>query len=137
MRDAMDGRCGAGLVAVGRQLAAWRRAHGGRGRRLPEAIWGAAVRLARQADPGAVARALRLNPETLARRLAWAGSGASPQREAGPAFVEVTPIPPSIAPGGCQVEVVAADGSRVSIQLGDPARVDLVALAGGLLRALR
>jgi hypothetical protein len=51
--------------------------------------------------------------------------------------VEVTPIPPSIAPGGCQVEVVAADGSRVSIQLGDPARVDLVALAGGLLRALR
>jgi len=137
MRRWSGGGSDAGLAAVVRRLAAWRRAHGGRGRRLPEAVWDDAVRLAREGELSAVARALRLRPEALARRVRSAGRG--PAREAPPTFVEVSHLPacrPSDG-GGCQVELVAPDGARVTVQLRDPTAVDLVALAGGLLRAVR
>jgi len=137
MRDRVDGGFGSGLAALGRRLAAWRRAHGGRGRRLPEEIWDDAVRLAREGDLGAVARALRLRPEALARRVRSTGGGPATRREARPSFVEVRPLPVSGPAGACQVELIAADGARVRVQLHDPAAVDLVALAGGLLRAAR
>ena len=79
MRDRFDGS-GADLSEVRRQLRAWRDVHGGRGRRLPDGVWDAAVRLAREGDPGAVARGLRLNAESLSRRMA---AGSSRKSEGG------------------------------------------------------
>jgi len=137
MSDRVNGGFGSGLAVLGRRLAAWRRAHGGRGRRLPEELWDDAVRLAREGDLDAVARALRLRPEALVRRVRSTGGLPATGREARPSFVEVRPLPVSEPAGACQIELVAADGARVKVQLHDPAGVDLVALASGLLRAAR
>lgn len=134
MRDRVGGSL-AGLTEVRQQLRIWREAHGGRGRRLPEEIWDAAVQLAREQGPGVVTRALRLNPDSLSRRIAAGGQRrAIPRRSV---FVEVAPIAPGLPSSGCRVELSAPDGSRVAIHLADPGSVDLVALAGGLLRAGR
>lgn len=126
-----------GLAELRRRLARWRKMHGGRGRRLPEDVWESAVRLARGRDPDTVARALRLNPESLLRRLALAGDGEAGSRRGPAAFVELAPVAEAAVSGGCRVELSGADGSRVSIHIADPRSVDLVALAGGLLRAGR
>jgi hypothetical protein len=82
-----------------------------------------------------VARALRLNPDSLSRRIAAGGRRrAIPHRSV---FVEVAPMSPGPSASGCRVELSGADGTRVAIHLADPGSVDLVALAGGLLRAGR
>jgi hypothetical protein len=128
---------GSDLAEVGRELSAWRSVHGGPGRRLPSEIWDAVVRLATVGDPGPVARALRLNPDSLARRMASGNSRRTGVRARRPEFVELKAVPQPPVQGGCRVEVTAADGSRLSIHLSDPASVDLVALAGGLLRGGR
>jgi hypothetical protein len=135
MRERFDAAC-AELWDVQRRLAEWRRVRGGRGRRLPEALWDAAVVLARRGEAGVVARALRLNPESLSRRLAGSSEfGAGDRRGVRSAFVEVSPT--TASGGRCRVEVSAPDGRRVSIEFADATAVDLVALAGGLLGAGR
>lgn len=104
---------------------------------MPEGVWAAAVRLARIGDPGDVARALGLNPESLSRRMAAGGERRPPARPRRSGFVEVSPVAEPAMRGGCRVELSDADGSRVSIHFDDPRSVDLVALAGALLRAGR
>jgi len=136
MRDRFDGS-GADLSEVRRQLRAWRDVHGGRGRRLPDGVWDAAVRLAREGDPGAVARGLRLNAESLSRRMAAGGDAGPAARPRRPAFVEVAPVAEPALGGGCRVDLSGADGVRISIHFADVRRVDLAALAGGLMRAGR
>lgn len=119
------------LSELRRRLSVWRRKQGGRGRRLPEDLWGEAVRLGREGDPRAVARALRLNPDSLSRRMAPAtGSRAA-------AFVEVAAVAEPLAGGACRVEWSSTGGSRISFHFADPRGVDLIGLATGLLRAGR
>jgi transposase-like protein len=136
MRDRIGGPR-ADLNEVRRQLSAWRAVYGGRGRRLPEEVWAAAVRLARNGDAGVVARALRLNPKSLWSRMAGVRRRRSPGRPPRPAFVELSPRAETAPARGCRVELSSAKGSRISIQFADATRVDLVALAGGLLGAGR
>jgi len=136
MRDRFGG-AGADLSEVRRRLGAWREVHGGRGRRLPDEVWDAAVRLAGEGNPGTVARALRLNAEILSRRMAAGGGARTAARARRSAFVEVAPAAEPVAGGGCRVDLSGADGSRISIHIADPRSVDLVALAGGLVRAGR
>jgi len=57
------------LTQLQRQLSAWRRKQSGR-TGLPEAVWSAAVDLARTQGPSLVARALRLDYYKLRQRLA-------------------------------------------------------------------
>ncbi len=51
------------------QFAQWREQHGGRGKRIPEDLWSAAVAVARVDGVDRTARALRLDQRLLARRL--------------------------------------------------------------------
>jgi hypothetical protein len=66
--------------------------------------------------------------------LSGKSAAARPRR---PAFVEVAPVAAATAGGGCRVEIAGAGGSRLSIHFADLRGIDLVALAGGLLRAGR
>jgi hypothetical protein len=81
---------GQGLSEIQGRLARWRRQHGGRGRRIPEALWEQAVAVARVEGVPATARALRIPDERLERRVSGQGSGGrSPRAEAALAFVEI------------------------------------------------
>ena len=137
MGQRLNGGLGGGVSEVRRRLGAWRAVHGGRGKRLPEELWDAAVGLAASGDPGVVARALRLNPQSLSRRLTDHRGGLHSGRVRRSVFVEVTPAAEPGTGGGCRVEVSSPGGARVAIHLADPGSVDLVTLAAGLLRAGR
>ena len=65
------------LGALRERVAAWRKQGGGRGSRIPEALWDEAVRVARDAGLYATARAARFNYERLKARSGKAdGRGA-------------------------------------------------------------
>jgi len=57
-------------ASLSARLSRGRRSLGGRGRRVPAWVWDAAVDLARIEGVGAVARRLRLDPDSLGGRLA-------------------------------------------------------------------
>jgi hypothetical protein len=76
------------LVALCGQLAQWRKhGGGGRGKRIPEAVWQQAAAVARVEGVLATARATRLNLERLQARVAAAEATPSPrgiaQRQSG------------------------------------------------------
>jgi len=98
--------------------------------KLPEAIWQAAVELARQHGVNAVAYRLRLDYAGLRRRL---GGGASIRhRKARPAFVELVTTAPS-RPEECVIELESSGGSKMRIQWKTAGPPDWT----GLLRAWR
>jgi hypothetical protein len=59
------------------RVGAWRSEHGGRGSRIPEALWDEAVRVARVDGVWATAQALRFNYERLKARSGRGGRRAS------------------------------------------------------------
>jgi len=122
----MDERGGLDAVeSVRKRLERWRSEHGGRGRRIPEALWLDAVELALRDGVDATARALRLNAGSLERRLA--------QRDAEmPArFVELAGTDFSL-PRVNRVELTNRSGTRMRIELG--ADIDVVALIRAFTR---
>ncbi len=106
-----------GLAAVGAELASWRREHGGRGRRIPEALWTNAIEVARTVGPARAAGALKLDPARLERRL---GSADDPRRTAeargGATFVEFGAM--AVGSGPTVVEFVSREGDRMRIETG-------------------
>lgn len=118
------------VAATCRALAEWRRDHGGRGRAIPDALWGRAVEAARTTGVGEAARALKLDRRRLQARVAAkarTGGVAADDR-----FVEVTGL--TMLPGGPSaatvVELVGRDGERVRVEVaGDARGVDLAGLA--------
>jgi hypothetical protein len=123
----MRGRVSQELVAIRQRLEGWRKHHGGRGLRIPEALWEEAVGVARAAGVDATARALRLNDERLRQRLArGAGKGrlvGSPES----AFVELEMGP--LGTGQAVVELVGRGGEQMRIHITGPSPVDLVGLS--------
>lgn len=139
MRERVGSDGSDGLSEVRRRLGAWRVVHGGRGHRLPVELWDAAVRLARTGDVHQIARALRLNPVALSRRVRSRHGDDGMQRAGHPrraAFVEL-PSAARPAHGGCRIELTALGGYQVAIQFQDLAGVDIVTLTSELLRAAR
>jgi hypothetical protein len=127
----LDMKRGKDLEAVREALASWRRAHGGRGRPIPPALWSKAADVARGVGVPEVARALRLNAEKLAR-LVESGAEGAPGREVEAAdFVELgrlelgTPREPRRA----VLELVGHEGDRVRVEVGDGGGADFVAIA--------
>ena len=126
-----------GLEALRNQIEAWRGMRP-RTRSMPPALWSEAAAMARELGVYRVARALRLNFDTLKRQ---AGSAStSPRRGRSVAravlaptsvdFVEVKGLADvSRAAVGHEtiVEVVASDGTRLSIR-GACASADMAAL---------
>ena len=116
---------GGGMAALGREFARWRDKHGGRGRRIPAALWAEAVELARREGVQSTARALRLDVERLRARVGKR-SAAPAGGPVSPAFVEV----PAGALGGGQtvVELVGRGGERMRIHIASPGSEELLGL---------
>ena len=118
----------ADLETTREALASWRRGYGGRGRRIPEALWSKAAAVARVHGVGATARALRLREGKLAKLVsADAGVAVERSRAVAPGvFVELGGIEVAGERGGAVVELVGCAGDRVRVEV---AAVDVVALA--------
>ena len=108
-----------------RRIAHWRERRPYRGAAMPAALWSAAVALAQRHGVYTTARTLRLDYGALKRRLNTTG-----RRGASPAFVEL----PAVAPlglGPCVIEVEAAQGGRMRIEVTGVSAADLVTLTQG------
>jgi len=95
---------------------------------MPVELWAAAVSLAREHGLYRIARALRVDYGTLKHRLetSAAAAVASDGRASSGAFAVMTlplPAPPALPQAIAEVELLEADGSRLSIRL--PGAVDL------------
>lgn len=113
----------AGMAAMGEALETWRRANGGRGRPIPEALWREATELARTNGIAKTARALRLDPKRLEARVRAAAIVTAPTKEAA-AFVDLGMVglrEPTV------VYFLRRGGDELRIDV--PGGVDLVALA--------
>ncbi len=133
---------------LGLEVQGWRRTKTGPGAPMPNEIWDAAVRLAREFGVCRIARASGLDYVRLRKKLE---QRAGPAPAAGPTFVEV-PIEmaaPGVAshvggnPGGPDrgnpgaiIEVAGPDGSRMRIQLG-AGSLDAAGIIAAFLGRLR
>jgi hypothetical protein len=114
------------LITVHRRLEQWRRRHGGPGTRIPEDLWDEAVAAARVDGIEATARALRLDPERLERRVC---EQPEPHTNGGgrSQFVELQAVEVGSAARNV-IELLAADGERMRIEI--TGKLDVQALAG-------
>ena len=124
----------AAVEAARARIASWRRDCQGRRRRMPEALWQAAARLARVHGINQVARALRLDYYNLKRRVDGRQEDLPPA--AAPVFVELG-AGDNAASSGCVLEMEAPGGARLTVRLRDPGNLDFVSLAEALWRRRR
>lgn len=126
-----------GIEGLREDLDHWRCMHGGRGVRVPEEFWTAAIDTARSVGPERFAWAMKLTPEAVRSRL---GSREEVQQELPrsrgravtvpkqAAFIE---MPSMVAPpksGGCTVEMAAPSGARLALRFEDARAIDFRAL---------
>lgn len=129
------------LSRVEKQLSRWRERHGGRGRRLPEPLWVAAVEVAAIAGVSETARVLGVDRERLLRRVGARPSGASgvaaPTRTtvASGAFVEVD-AKRVFARGKTVVRLSRGDGEQLEIEV-EGSAMDVAAVARALWERAR
>lgn len=116
---------------VRKQIEGWR-CRRKRWSPMPERLWGEASLLARELGVHRIKSALGLNYESLKKRVGKGGEGGSTAAKAA-GFVELSRAQ-LLGPGsGAVVEVVDADGGRLTVQLGTGSEVDV----GGLVEAFR
>ena len=123
------------LEQVRQRLERWRKTRK-RCSSIPDALWAAAVELAREYGVNKTARALRLDYYTLKRRLE---SGTHPglyEPKGGAPFIElVTPLGNSSPE--CIVELEHPRGAKMKIHLKGRVEPDLVGLSGLFWSAAR
>jgi hypothetical protein len=102
------------IVQLQRQLDQLRSTRPHRAK-LPEALWQAAVELARQHGLHAVAHPLRLDYTRLKRRLAGGTEVREKKRAASPGFVELIAAHPA-AVAECVIEFESRSGGKMRIQ---------------------
>lgn len=115
------------LVALQREVTAWRRAQRGRSR-IPEDVWGAAAALAGSQGVSRVARTLHLDYHKLRRRCSK-GAGDTCKSAGSPTFVEVQLEPSLGVPAGrWHIELHDESARRLTIEMGSeiPALVAVV-----------
>jgi hypothetical protein len=97
---------------------------------MPAKLWDAAVSLARSEGTYAVARALRVDYGSLARRVAAGGGGRDGGAASARAFVQLggAPFLGTPAPAGPVVEMSDGDGVRIVIRLGPGSPLDVAGL---------
>jgi hypothetical protein len=122
-----DKNRGKDLDTTREALGSWRRSHGGRGRPIPAALWLDAAEVARVHGVAETARALRLDPRRLAKRLESRVESAGRSVVAPAGFVELggLGLGEPLAPGPIVLELVGREGDRV--------RVEMVGDAGGVV----
>ena len=100
------------IAQLQRQLEQFRGSQTGR-TKLPEALWQAAVELARQYGVYAVAHPLRLDYTRLKQRLG--ATAIRPRKGNKPAFIELIGHPPAVLPE-CVIEFESASGGKMRFQ---------------------
>jgi hypothetical protein len=99
---------------------------------MPAALWAGATALARTHGAYRIARALRVDYQSLARRVAEAGGVAGPSGAPSASFVELRGA--DLIGGATVVELSDGDGSRMRIQLGAGSTLDMAAALVGAFR---
>jgi len=100
---------------------------------MPAELWARAVVLARTSGTYAIARAVRVDYQSLARRVAEAGGErAEAARSGGGGFVELRGA--DLLGGATVVEASDADGARLTIRFGVGTEVDAAAMLGAFRR---
>ena len=93
---------------------------------VPERLWRMAVKLARKHGIYQTAKALRVNYESLKKRLNGAGEKQEPT-----SFVEVVPTDAPIFAGNL-IEIEGARGEKIRIRLSGSEKLDLCELVRGV-----
>ena len=95
---------------------------------MPATLWDAAVSLARTEGTYAIARGLRVDYGSLARRMAEARGGGDGRASSGRAFLPLDGAPFLGALAGPVVEMSDGDGVRLVIRLGSSGALDVAEL---------
>jgi len=120
------------------RLARWRAEHGGRGIRVPEAMWAEVVEVAQVEGVEATARALGLDRARLAARITATevAAGGPIAGEVGGGFVEIDAGRLGLSPRTV-IRWEGRDGERLEVELATGAVIDLAALAEAFWRRRR
>lgn len=123
---------GARVRELREQIAHWRRTRAKRSP-MPAELWRAAVALARGGGTYPIARAVRVDYESLARRVAEAGASERGGAAVPAEFVELTgaQLLGASTASGPVVELTDADGVHVTIRLAGGARLDVAEVVHG------
>jgi hypothetical protein len=136
-RKAGSGGVSARVREIRSRITQWRRTREKRSPMSAE-LWGAAVALARTEGTYPIARALRVDYASLARRVAETQSGNDAGVTAGGSsgFVELSgaQILDASMPVGPILEICNRDGLRLTVRLAAGEKVDVAALLHGLCR---
>ena len=116
---------------LARRVSRWQRRRVGRAR-MPEDLWEAALDVACEWGPYRAAQVLGLSYSTVKRRLETRELGPGAEEAEGPAFVEV--LSPLMAGQGvsCVLELEAASGTRVRVEVKEIPTRELLSLLRGL-----
>lgn len=121
------------IEQVRHDIEQWRRSRTHRCR-MPEALWAAAVGVAREHGVGAASRALGVGYASLKARV----TGKPPRAKGRPKSVALSPagfvevgsaMPFGLGAGGVSVELTRGDGAKVTVRLPAGAALDVVGLA--------
>jgi hypothetical protein len=118
------------LVRGQHQFQAWREQRKP-GCRIPQSLWGMAVRLAKAHGVGRTAAVLRLDYYRLKEQ---AEAAPIPSQPSNPAFIELTP--PVLVAKQCRVELDNGAGATMRVQLVGYDAADIEALSRGFWNAL-
>ncbi len=123
-------------VRVG--IERWRRTRAKRSP-MPEALWDAAVELARSEGLNPVARGLQVNYQSLKARVASASPFSRRAMGTPQGFVDLSPPLPMAAPGpsGPVLELVDRRGAKLTIRLPAEHGVDVERVAASFVRGAR
>jgi hypothetical protein len=121
MRGRKRSEVPASLSRLGQRFAAWRRSRAA-GRRIPEALWDSAVKVAAEHGLNRTARFLSIDYYSLKKRVERASTPTKAST-----FVPLPPAPLSIV-SECVIELEDATGSRMRVQLSGQAPPDLLAI---------
>src|SRR5438128_9899418 len=123
------------LAQVRDRLARWRAEHGGRGIRVPEAMWTEVIQIARVEGVETTARALHLDPARLGARMTAAGIAVVGEKpvEMGRGFVELDAERLGLSPRTV-IRFHGRDGERLEVELAAGAVIEVAALAEAFWR---
>ena len=128
----LDRTCPPAVRKLAQQLELWRTSPK-RGRCIPEALWGAAAKLAHTYGVSRISIALKLSYHDLQRR-ARGVSARKTRRRSQPTFVQL--LAPAVSSAVDQrgtVEVVHGSGSRLILRLPEAKADDLLVLVQAFL----
>jgi hypothetical protein len=125
----------ADIEQVRRRLQEWRRSRR-HGARIPEALWIAAVKLAKKYRPARVAHELGLDYDGLKRRVKIAQQHGTSEQATQPGFIELFPFAPT-SHCECAMEIEDRRGAKMKLELKGASAGDVAAVSRALWSAVR